>query len=88
MTLKQASELVTSKLCKDCKHYFKEAVFDDFGLAYEDKCSRLAVTEDLVRGGSTNYPLRNCHWERRPHWIARLIHKDRCGPEGKYFERK
>jgi hypothetical protein len=57
--------------CVDCLHYRGEACY-----RREYRCP--------VRGVQRN-PV-SAFDERKPNWIDRMVERDRCGLEGKYFE--
>jgi hypothetical protein len=65
------------KLCKDCKHHYKNP-------GTTDRCYHSRYGIELVNGIPE---WRACNHERWYGWLISRV-ESRCGKEGRYFEAK
>lgn len=75
---------MTDKFCKDCKHFERTNIGSD-------KCFRPVALRrmDLVHGAQKAYLYKTAWLERAEmRAVFKWLFRDRCGPEGKYFEPK
>ena len=67
----------TIPICKECAHHF------NYSYGSGPTCQRpIAKPLDIVTGATSSPLFAPCGRERSTGWFK----KDRCGPEGRYYE--
>ena len=66
--------------CKDCRHFLPGNMYS------EDQCCRVKIENIVIGIISSPRAAYAERGERKPWWFCTT--KDRCGPEGKYFEER